>query len=414
LKTEILSIGTEIATGQNLDTNSQWLSVRLAEAGIPVHFHTTVCDDLEDNLGVFRQAAERADLVIASGGLGPTADDLTREALAKAAGVDLVHDEASFASIREMFTKRNREMPEQNKVQALFPTGATPIPNPNGTAPGIWFEFGNALFVCLPGVPREMFAMFTDWVLPRLRERFGGGRTIVYRTLRCFGSGESHIEAMLGDLIRRGRDPEIGITASEATISLRITGAGATREEAFAKTVSDAAFIRERLGDLVFGEDDDELQTVVGKLLAERGKTVATAESCTGGLVGHLLTEVPGSSRYYVGGAVVYSNELKTALTGVPAAMIHQHGAVSPQVAEALATGCRERFGADFGIGITGVAGPDGGTPTKPVGLVYVGLAHANGVEVVPYNWPAERSAVKLRSAKTALNVLRLHLLKSR
>jgi nicotinamide-nucleotide amidase len=413
LKTEILSIGTEIATGQNLDTNSQWLSLRLAEAGIPVHFHTTVDDDLEDNVAVFRLAAARANLVICTGGLGPTADDLTREALAKAAGVELVHDEASFASIREMFAKRNREMPERNKLQALFPAGATPIPNPNGTAPGIWLEIGDSLFVCLPGVPREMFAMFTDWVLPRLRERFGGGQTIVYRILRSFGSGESHIEAMLGDLIRRGRDPEVGITASEATISLRIIASGATHADAYAKTVPDAAFIRQRLGDLVFGEDDDELQTVVGKLLAEQGKTVATAESCTGGLIGHLLTEVPGSSRYYVGGAVVYSNALKTTLAGVPAAMIEQHGAVSPQVAEALARGCRERFGADYGIGVTGVAGPDGGTPTKPVGLVYVGLAHAGGAEVAVYNWPAERSAVKLRSAKTALNVLRLHLLKT-
>jgi nicotinamide-nucleotide amidase len=271
-----------------------------------------------------------------------------------------------------------------------------------------------SVVVCLPGVPREMFAMFSDWAAPRIRARFGGDRAIVFRTLRCFGSGESHIETLLGDLIRRGRDPEIGITASEATISLRILATGATPEEAAAKAAPDAAFIRERLGFLVYGEDDDELHTVVGSMLVERGETVATAESCTGGLIGHLLTETPGSSRYFFGGVVAYSNEAKTAFVDVPAETIAAHGAVSPETAAALASGCRKRFGTDYGIGVTGIAGPDGGTSEKPVGLVYVALAHAGGVEIGQYNWPAERSAVKLRSAKTALNLLRLHMLKNK
>ena len=412
MNAEIISIGTELLLGRNLDTNSQWLSARLSEIGVIVTHHTTVGDDRADNVSAFRVAIQRSSLVIATGGLGPTLDDLTRQVVAEVAGVPLVLDEPSLKRIEEMFARRSRPMPERNRTQAYFPEGATPIPNHNGTAPGIWMEIGNAVVVCLPGVPKELYPMFADWTAPRIRDRFGGGRATVVRTIRTYGTGEAHIEEMLGDLIARGRDPEVGITASEATITLRIVARGDTPEEAAAKAAPDVAFIRERLGTLIYGEEDDDLASAVGTLLAEKGRTLATAESCTGGLIGHMLTEVPGSSRYYLGGFVVYSNEAKTNFCDVPAEMIAEHGAVSSQVAEALAKGVRAKFASDYGIGVTGVAGPGGGTEEKPVGLVYIAVADANGCEILKSSWPADRSSIKIRSAKSALNVLRLRLMK--
>jgi len=412
LNAELLSIGTELVIGRSLDTNSQWLSTRLSEMGVGVTHHTTVGDDHADNIDAFRTAARRSALVIVTGGLGPTRDDLTREVLAEVAGVPLALDEASLHHIEAMFARRNRPMPERNRTQAYLPQGATPIPNPNGTAPGIWMEVGSSVVVCLPGVPAEMYAMFNEWVAPRVRERFGGARATVVRTIRTFGTGESHAEELLGDLITRGRDPEVGITASEATITLRVVAHGANPEEASAKAARDVAFIREKLGTLVYGEDDETLATAVGRLLSERRQTLATAESCTGGLVGHMLTEIPGSSAYYLGGLIVYSNEAKSKFCDVPLSLLEQFGAVSPQVAQALAQGVRARFNADFGVGVTGVAGPGGGTAAKPVGLVYIAVADANDCQVIQSNWPADRSSIKIRSAKTALNLLRLRLLK--
>jgi nicotinamide-nucleotide amidase len=412
MKTEILAVGSELVRGIHVDTNSPWLSRRLVAEGIDVHFHTVVGDQLTDNVDAFRRATERAELVIATGGLGPTADDLTRDVLAQVSGVPLVLDSNSLSHIEEMFRKRNRPMPERNRVQAMFPAGAAVIPNSNGTAPGIAMRIGRALVICLPGVPLEMRSMFDDWVLPRLREQRVGGRAILERTIHCFGSGESHIEEKLGDLTRRGRQPEVGITASEATISIRITAAAESPDAARAAIESDAQFVRDRLGDLVYGEDEDELYTVVARLLELHGCTLATAESCTGGLLGHLITLAPGISRFYRGGIVAYANEVKAQFLGVPDELLERHGAVSAEVAVAMAHGCRERFRADLGVSVTGVAGPGGGSSLKPVGLVYVALAHDGGVETAQYNWLADRAAVKLRSAKTALNLIRLHLLR--
>ena len=250
MKAEIISIGSELTSGVSLDTNAQWLSARLAEVGIDVIYHTTVSDDMEANVGVFQVASGRADLVIATGGLGPTMDDLTREALAKVACVELVFDQASFDRLQAIFQYLKRPMPERNRVQAYFPAGATVVPNENGTAPGIWLEVGKSLIVCMPGVPREMKPMFTDWVLPRLVERFGGGKVIVHRIIRCFGAGESQIEEMLGTLTKRGRHPEVGITASEATISLRITAKADSVEEARRLIEPDACIFINRLAPL--------------------------------------------------------------------------------------------------------------------------------------------------------------------
>jgi nicotinamide-nucleotide amidase len=412
MKAEVVSIGSELSSGVRLDTNGQWLAAQLAQIGVDVIYHSTVADDLPANLDVFRHAQSRADLVLVTGGLGPTKDDLTREVLAEVAGVPLEFHEPSLQWIESIFKMFNRPMPERNRVQAMFPVGSEVITNPNGTAPGIWLKAGNACFVCLPGVPREMKPMFTDWVVPRLRQEFSLGEVIVHRTIRCFGAGESQIEEMLGDLTKRGRQPEVGITASEATISLRVTAKGANTQQAQQLIEPDARFIYEKLGELIFGEDDVELHHAVAKALIKKNVTISTAESCTGGMLGQMLTDTPGISQVYLGGYVTYSNDLKINLLGVPADILSRHGAVSEECAAAMAKNCRERTGSDLAVSITGIAGPDGGTPEKPVGLVYVGLASSNEVKVRNFKWGNDRKSTRVRAAKMALNLVRLQLLR--
>ncbi len=413
MRAEIISIGSELVSGQGLDTNSRWLSQQLGALGIPVAFHTTVGDEMEDHLSAFRTAFERAELVIMTGGLGPTQDDLTREALARCAGVCLVEDAASLAAIAAMFARRGRVMAERNRVQALFPVGAEPLPNPIGTAPGIWMAIGRATIAALPGVPSEMKRMFQDEVVPRLRRLGSGGRYIVHRKINLFGKGESDIEARALDLTARGRIPEVGITASDATISFRITGVGATEEEAQELIRPTADLIYERFGSLIVGEGTDDVAEGLFAQLARTRSTIATAESCTGGQIAQRLTAIPGVSAYYLGGAVSYSNESKTVLLGVPADLIAAHGAVSPEVAAAMAEGVRTRLGATIGISATGVAGPGGGTPEKPVGLVHLGLSTAAGTQTRRLDIGAERPRdfIQLFAAKAALNWARLVLL---
>jgi nicotinamide-nucleotide amidase len=411
MKAEILSIGSELTSGQNLDTNSQWLSLRLAEIGIPVGWHTTVADDLEANVGAFQIAAQRAGLVLASGGLGPTLDDLTREALARAAGVELVLHEGSLEQIRQMFARRHRTMPERNRVQALFPAGAEPIRNANGTAPGIWMTLHGTPVAAMPGVPSEMYAMFNAQVRPRLLRLGLSGGVMVQRKVNCFGAGESAVEEKLLDLTRRGHVPEVGITVSDATISLRILARAADVEEARRQIEPVERTIRERLGSLVLGADDEDLHDVVVRLLEEKRLTLATAESVTAGQVAERLARVPGASTCLFGGVVAYDNRLKNALLGVPQDLLDEHGAISAAVAEAMAVGCRTRLHSDLAVSTTGLAGPGGATPDKPVGLVYVGLAWEGGSDAVAFNWGGTRTEIQSRTAKMALNRVRLHLL---
>jgi nicotinamide-nucleotide amidase len=413
MKTEILSIGSELTSGQNLDTNSQWLSRRLAEIGIPVRWHTTLADDLDENIAAFRIATQRAGLVLVTGGLGPTQDDLTREVLAAAAGVELVFHQESFEQIQQMFAQRNRTMPERNRVQALFPAGAEPIPNARGTAPGIWMQIGGCLVAAMPGVPNEMYAMFESTVKPRLLSLGLGGGVLVQRKLNCFGAGESAVEAKLLDLTRRGHVPEVGITVADATISLRILAHAATRAEAEAQIAPVEATIRERLADLVFGVEAEELHDAVLRLLGEKRRTLATAEGVTAGQVAQQLARVPGASAWLRGGLIAYDNRIKTEMLAVPRQLLEEHGAVSAAVAEALAVGCRTRFRTDLAVSTVGIAGPDGASADKPVGLVYVGLAWEEGAISLSFNWGGTRAEVQSRTAKMALNVVRLHLLRS-
>ncbi len=411
MKAEILSIGSELTSGQNLDTNCQWLSLRLAEMGIPVGWHTTVADDFDDNVEAFRTATRRAALVIVTGGLGPTQDDLTRDALAKLTNTELVFHQESFDHIQTLFARFKRPMPERNRVQALLPGGAEAIFNERGTAPGVWTRVGDATFVAMPGVPSEMFVMFEKHVKPRLLQMGFGGGVLVQRKINCFGAGESGIEEKLYDLTRRDHVPEVGITASDATISLRILARAATTAEAQALIEPVEQTIRDRLGSLVFGCADEELQHAVVRLLGEKRQSLATAESVTGGLVAHRVTQVPGASQWLRGGLVAYDNRIKVELLGVPQQLIDEHGVISPQVVEAMAVGCRQRFGTDLAVSTVGIAGPGGATPEKPVGTAFVGLAWDGGVRSQGFTWLGTRSEIQSRTAKMALNRVRLQLM---
>jgi nicotinamide-nucleotide amidase len=413
MKAEIISIGSELTSGQNLDTNSQWLSIRLAEMGIPVGWHTTVADDLTDNVEAFRIAARRARLVIATGGLGPTQDDLTREALAGVAGVELVLHPESLDWIQQIFARFKRPMAERNRVQAMIPAGAEAIHNARGTAPGIWMQVGDSTVIAMPGIPSEMHAMFQTQVQPRLKEMGFGGGVLVQRKINCFGAGESAVEQKLLDLTRRGHVPEVGITVGDAIISLRILARAGTREAAQAQIGPVEAIIRERLGSYVFGVDDEELENAVIELLKQKQKTVSTAESVTAGLVAERLGRVPGASTCFLGGVVAYTNPVKTGMLGVPERLIDEHGVISASVVEAMASGCRSRFGSDLAVSTVGLAGPGGGTPQTPVGLVFAGLAWEGGVISQSFSWVGTRTEIQSRTAKMALNMARLHLLRN-
>jgi nicotinamide-nucleotide amidase len=412
MKAEIISIGSELVNGQALDTNSQWLSRALGAVGVPVRFHTTLGDDLEENVAAFRVAVARARFVVVTGGLGPTQDDLTREVLAALAGVPLVEDAESLIAIEAMFARRQRAMPERNRVQALLPEGAKALANRVGTAPGVWMDYAGEVVACLPGVPFEMKIMYDEQVLPRLKSRGWADRVIVERKINLFGRGESDIEAEALDLTVRGRQPEVGITAHDATISFRVVAEAATAEAAERAIEPTLATIRERFAPLIIGEGTDDVPEAVFAQLKRTGATFATAESCTGGLMAHMLTALSGVSAHYLGGAVSYANEAKASLLEVDPRLIAAHGAVSAEVAAAMAAGIRERLKADVGLSITGVAGPTGGTAEKPVGLVFVGLATSEGVETKRLDLGTDRPRqfIQIWSAKHALNWVRLTL----
>jgi nicotinamide-nucleotide amidase len=413
MQAELLIVGSELVSGDKLDTNGQWLCRRLAGLGIPVRSSTVLGDNPADCLETFLMAAARSDLVVVSGGLGPTQDDLTRETLAGVAGVPLVEDPGSVEAIRAMFSRRNRTMPERNRVQALLPVGSEALFNRVGTAPGIWMHSGRAWFACLPGVPYELFIMFDEQVKPRLRSIGLSPGVIIHRVINTFGLGESDVEARAMDLTFRGREPEVGITASDATIALRIRGVGADEDEAMRATEETAKVIYARFGPLVLGEGDEDVHQATARALMNAGKTLAVAESCTGGLIASRLTNVAGISDVFRGGVVSYATEVKTTVLGVPAALIEEKGVVSAEVAEAMAEGVRKTLGAEIGLSVTGVAGPGGGTEETPVGCVYVGRATAEGVRSMRLDIGSEqpRHVIQSRAAKRAMNWVRLYLM---
>ncbi len=407
----IISIGTELTLGQSVDTNSAWLAGQLAALGIRAHRHVTVADELAPIRDVLLQAAAACDVILVSGGLGPTDDDLTRQALADAAGVPLELHEPSLVALREYFRVRHRDMPQRNESQAYIPRTARAIANTCGTAPGIAMKLGNAPVYVMPGVPFEMRTMFTRDIRPELQAATSG-QVLLMRQLHTFGLGEASLGEQIRDLMERGRNPEVGTTAELGVVGVRINATAATEEAARRMLDETETEIRHHLGSVVFGSDGETLAGVVGRLLTERGQTVTTAESCTGGMIGAALTDVPGSSVYYLGGAVSYANTAKTALVDVPPALLEQHGAVSAPVAQAMAEGVARRLGSDFSLAVTGIAGPAGGTAAKPVGLVYIALRTPSGTVVREHHMgtDAPRDVIRTRAARTALNALRLAL----
>ncbi len=406
----LLSIGNELLCGRTVDTNAAWLSGRLFAAGVQTASVQCIADETADIVQALRLAVQRADVVVVTGGLGPTDDDLTRQALAAYLGVELIYHPELGEQIEAFFTSRGLTMPQRNRVQACIPQGAEPIDNPRGTAPGVLYETDQTLIALMPGVPAEMKAMFELSVLPRIRRRLGGPvvRSI---NLRCYGAGESTVAEILGDRMRRGRNPLVNCTVSEGIITLQVIAKAHTSQEAERRLEQERLELEKMLGNLVFGTGEDALQEVVGRLLSAQKKIVTVAESCTGGLVAKLLTDVPGSSEYFNFGWITYSNQAKIEQLGVPPALLEECGAVSEPVAQAMAEGAIQKSHADCAIGITGIAGPGGGTEQKPVGLVYISVMNKGICHVHRCHFAnAGRASVRLRTAQTALNLLRLEL----
>lgn len=411
----LLSIGDELTLGQTVDTNAAWLAARLASLGIACAEHRTVPDDLDLIAQAITQCAAQVDMLIITGGLGPTDDDMTRPALAKAMGVDLVEDPASLSQIAGYYQSRGRTMPSRNRVQATHPLTSTMIENICGTAPGIRATLGQCEIFVTPGVPREMMAMFERDIEPAIKARAGTSKTILTAKLNSFGCGEADVADRLGELCDRGRNPLVGTTVAKGLVSVRVRSEHDEPAQAEAMLNDTLDQVRARIGPLAFGQDEQTLQDTVVGLLIDQHKTIATAESCTGGLLAGMLTDVPGCSAVVQGGWVTYANAMKVEQVGVPMALIEQHGAVSQEVVEAMAKGALQRSGADVALSTSGIAGPGGGTEGKPVGTVWIGMAWREGettqVTARLARLAGDRDTIRDRSAKCALQLLRLKLM---
>ncbi|MBA7665561.1 Nicotinamide-nucleotide amidohydrolase PncC [subsurface metagenome] len=395
-----------------VDTNAAYLGRELLSIGIPVVSCYTVGDNIDLIVRTLNLASGDADVVLATGGLGPTNDDLTRQAFGKLLGAELQLQDELLQKIRDFFARRNVQMPEKAKIQACMPAGAKALANNLGTAAGIMARIKGKLLIAMPGVPAEMKQMFEESVLAELKRFAPESQQVgmVVRKLKCFGAGESSIAEKLGELMRRGRNPLINCTAEHGVITLHIIATAKDKDKAQQMAEKDEKLLTELLGELVYGTGEQTLAEVVGEKLAQQKKTIAVAESCTGGTLAKLLTDTPGASRYFTYGWVTYSNIAKTSELGIEADLIGKYGAVSGWTAEAMARGARRRAGTDFAIGITGIAGPTGGSEQKPVGLVYISVDSTNGCETKRFIISGDRGCIRLRAAQTALNMLRLKL----
>jgi len=407
MRAEIISVGTELLLGQITDTNATFLARLLASHGVDVLFKQTVGDNLERVQSAVALALSRADLVVMTGGLGPTEDDLTAQAVARAVGVPLVFDQAVADSIRAFFEARRRTAPDSVYRQAQIPAGARVIPNTRGTAPGLMVTAGERTIFMFPGVPHEMEGLVASGLVPWLQDR-AGGVVIRSRVLRIAGLGESLVEERVRDLIH-GTNPTVAPLAKQGEVHLRITAKGRPTEAESLIAGMETA-LRERLGDAVFGVDEQTLHEVTARLLIERRQTLAIAESCTGGMVAARLTEIPGSSAFLLAGFVAYSNEAKVRDLDVAPGLITEFGAVSAPVAEAMARGARDRAGAAVGLAVTGIAGPTGATPSKPIGLVYCSIVTGDQVrtEELRFGEHPGRQGIRHLATQSALNLLRL------
>lgn len=409
LNAEILAIGSEMLTPFRVDTNSLWLTEQLNALGVEVKLKTVVGDDELRLEEAIRDALRRSEIIISTGGLGPTEDDITKKVFARVLGRELEVHEPTIEKMRARFARRNMEMPANNIRQAMVMTGATLLENNNGTAPGQLVQQGNCTVVLLPGPPREMKPMFAEQVAPVLKERVGEVY-ILRRKLSIYGLTESKTDELAAPVYTQYTNPTTTILFKDGQIELHLTAQSPTAEDAQALLDELAAKLLVVLGDYVYSEKDEPLEKVVGDLLRVNGATLATAESCTGGLLAGRLTEVAGSSDYFIEGVVSYANEAKVDLLGVPHELIEMHGAVSEQVAEAMAAGIRARAGTTLGIGITGIAGPGGGSEEKPVGLVYIALADANESQARRFVFPGDRQFIRSLAVNAALDLVRRRL----
>lgn len=415
MRAEVLTIGDELLRGEIIDSNKSHLSQRLLSLDIETRWHVTCADEPADMRAGFLAAVERSDVLLVSGGLGPTRDDLTMTVLAETFDRELVLDQPSLAALRDRYARSGREMPAINEKQAWFPDGADILLNPIGTAPGAMLEVPGgvtgptALIFCMPGVPRELYRMMDEQVLPRIAGRLKITSWMRARLLRTFGLGESSLDERLGDLALPD-GVELGFRTQFPDNHVRPVARAATEADAQSKLDATCELVRSRLGALVYGEEDEPLEAVTGRSLAERGLTLAVAESCTGGLISELLTTVPGSSAWFRGGVAAYSEAAKTEWLDVPASLLAEHGAVSEPTAKAMAEGVRARLGSDLALATTGYAGPDGGDD-KPVGLVYVALAGSEGTHVAELRLSFDRERNRRMTAQVAMDWVRRHLL---
>ncbi|HWQ88836.1 MAG TPA: competence/damage-inducible protein A, partial [Desulfitobacteriaceae bacterium] len=408
---EIISTGTELLLGQTLNTNAQYLSAQLSVLGIEVYYHTTVGDNPKRLENILRQALQRADLIVTTGGLGPTADDLTKEIAAKVLGLEMFLDAGSLEEIRHFFAAHKREMPASNLKQAYFPQGAKIFPNKLGTAPGAIINKDDKTIVILPGPPFEMQPMFEKYVLVELEKLIGPDRKrMKMRILKIFGISESALEEVLDELLSQN-NPAVALVAKRTEINIQLAAKDVDEQAALKTLDTIEQTIRSRLGNKVFARDKETMVSVVGQALRSHKYTMSTAESCTGGLVGATLTQEAGSSDYYLGGVISYANSVKENVLGVRSTTLQSVGAVSRETAQEMAEGVCRLTGADLAISVTGLAGPGGGSETKPVGLVYIGLASAKGTEVRKFQFYGGRDSVRQLTVMAALNMVRQYML---
>jgi nicotinamide-nucleotide amidase len=410
LTAEIIAIGSELLAPDRTDTNSLWLTEKLNGIGIEVRLKTIVGDDDSRLEEAIKDAVKRSKVVITTGGLGPTEDDVTRKVAARALGRRLLLDEQLLEEIRARFQAFGRSMPERNSRQAMVIEGAQVLPNPNGSAPGLFIEHEGAAISLLPGPPREMRPMFENHVQPKLEGRAGKMR-VRRRVLRVAGFGESALDEKIAPIYTQFENPQTTILFNNTEIEIHLRATSRSDQEAEKLLDTLSTRLEERLGEAIFSLRGESMEEVVGFKLANGGYTVAVAESCTGGLVAQRLTEIPGSSRYFIEGVIAYSNVAKTRALGVEPKLLNAHGAVSSEVAEAMAEGIKKRAGTDFGLSVTGIAGPDGGTEEKPVGLVYIALADDAHTEHRRLMIPGDRQLVRWRSSQAVLDLLRRRLI---
>lgn len=411
LSAEIIAVGSELLTPLRTDTNSLWLTEKLNDIGIEVKLKTIVGDDEARLEEAIRDALKRSEIVITTGGLGPTEDDITRQVSAKAVERDLIYHDELEADLRERFRRWGRDMPEINKRQAFVIDGAEVLPNPNGSAVGMFLPLDGKCLAVFPGPPREMRPMFENFVFPKLRE-MAGDVLVKRRILRVSGMGESAVDEIIAPIYKSYPDVQTSILFSRVEIEIHLIARSSSIEEASAVLTELTEKICSALGPAVFATNGETMEEVVGSLLKSRGETVSVAESCTGGMIGMRLTEVSGSSAYFIEGSVVYSNESKIRTLNVSEQTLEDHGAVSAETAEEMAKGMRDRSGSDYAISVTGIAGPEGGTEEKPVGTVFIGYSDPNRTRSMKFVFPGDRELIRWRSSQAALDYLRRQILK--